>query len=555
MNLISNKLRGHFTPVPARLEIGTGLLAAILAIETCALFALRLAGKLQFNAFAFFDTGANLTVQYLIDHGYRPTIDFAYHYGLLPLWLGRLWFGLLGLSPFACIALVPIFDLLIAWGFVRLAANLRLNLAGILIILLTASLTIPPSLLNITHCIEPILLLQALAAQASGNRREALAFAAASVFVKPSMAYFLGLVLIVFILIDWQRSRGRQMRELVKEICQAMIATGSIAIVLVASFGMVPVIHSLLPIEGRAMYRAQGFGFFGPAGRSFLAPRSAPWTYYGVNVAGPWIAYTAVLVVAACFAARTILTNLDTDRRIDSTSEMILTCALLHLSFILFFFGNEFSWSYYFYIPVIGLAAAARLGTPWEFLVVLLALAVPLTKLDKRIIQHRTLTDHQASVYTRDPEATMPTAAALPAESGFTYQLWFTTAPSPVTAGLWATSAERTEWVKVLATIRGRQAAMLEYYGCADLLFPEFSPPVTLYLVPGAVTEADLSRKLAQLQASTMIVMPRWHSGLLDDIPAIGALVRRDFVPAFHGAWFIVYVRRKTRDFLRLTPE
>jgi len=46
-------------------------------------------------------------------------------------------------------------------------------------------------------------------------------------------------------------------------------------------------------------------------------------------------------------------------------------------------------------------------------------------------------------------------------------------------------------------------------------------------------------RPFTSLRAASMIVMPRWHSGLLDDILRIGELVR-DFVPAFQGASFIV---------------
>jgi len=549
---ISNRLRALLTPAPDRLAISTGLFFAILTIEACALFVLRLPGTLGFSGYAFGDTGANLTAQYLIDRGYRPTIDFMYHYGLLPLWLGRLWFGIFGLSPFACVALVPIFDLLIVWGFVRLAANLKLNLAGILIILLTAAQTIPPTFPNIAHRIEPIFLLQALAEQAGGNRRRALAFAAATLFVKPSMAYFLGLLLIAFILIDWQRNPARGMRELASEMYPAAIVTGAIAATLFAYFGIAPVIRSLIPSQGSTMYRALSYGLFGPEGRAFLAPRGAPWIHYFADVAGPWIAYTAALLVAASFSARDTLTNLG--KRIDSTLEMILTCALLHLSFIFFFFGNQYSWSYYFYLPVIGLAAAARLGTRWEFLIIFLALAGPLRRFDKFIIQHLLLTPRDASAAKRNPAVAMPyveattVVAAAPAVTSFEYRDWFTTAPSPTTAGLWATRDERAEWTSVLAIIRGHQAAMLQLDGCADLLFSQLSPPVTLYLVPGAVVGADLSRKLAQLQASTMIVMPRWDSGLLEKTSAIGSLVRRDFVPVFQGTFFIVYARRTTSD-------
>ena len=45
--------------------------------------------SLDFAHFAFCDSGANLSLQYLIAHGYRPTIDFAYHYGLLPIFRRR----------------------------------------------------------------------------------------------------------------------------------------------------------------------------------------------------------------------------------------------------------------------------------------------------------------------------------------------------------------------------------------------------------------------------------------------------------------------------------
>jgi hypothetical protein len=174
---ISNRLRALLIPTPDRFAIATGLFFAILTIEACGLFALRLPGTLGVNL-AFGDTGANLTVQYLINHGYRPGVDFEYPYGLLPLWLGRLWLGIFGLSLFAYVALVPIFDLLIVLRFIRLAANLRLNLAGILIILLTAAQTITTSFPNLCHGMERIFLLQALADQAGGNRRRALAIAA-----------------------------------------------------------------------------------------------------------------------------------------------------------------------------------------------------------------------------------------------------------------------------------------------------------------------------------------------------------------------------------------
>jgi hypothetical protein len=526
-------------PAPDRLAIPRYFLFAILSVEALALFVIQLAGTLQFNNFAFFDTGSNLTVQYLISRGLLPTLDFDYPYGLLPLFFGRVWFSICGLTPIACVAAVPLIDIFVVWGFVRFAANLKGNLAGVLIILLTASLTIPSSLLNLTHGIEPVFLLHALADQGGGNRRRALALATGALFVKPSMAYFVGLVLFSFIVADCLRNRERPLRAIISETYPAVLVGITIAIILVASFGPIPVARSMLPAQGLAIYHAHNFGFFNGAGRSFLAPQGAPSSYYFANIAGPWSAYTVALVVAALIVVRKVPVHFGSGERNDSTPEMIFSCAVLHLSFILFFFGNELSWIYYFYVPVLGLAAAARLGIRWEILVACLAFAVPITKVDKRLIQRLSFSRQRTAADT-----SRPSIPALPVESGFTYQLWSTTSPSPETASLWVAPEERDEWIKVLAMIRGQRAAILEYDGCADLLSSEFSPPVTLFLGRGNLTPGDLSRKLSQLRASSMIVMPRWHSGLLDDIPEIGALVRHNFVPAFQGVSFIVYARR-----------
>ncbi|MGD0116817.1 MAG: hypothetical protein ABSD30_02050, partial [Candidatus Binatus sp.] len=84
------------TPDPkwiTRLSIG-------LSVEAVVLNLLQLPGSLNFG-FLFGDTGANITAQYLVANGYRPAVDFGYHYGLLPLLLGHVWFSVTGASPIA----------------------------------------------------------------------------------------------------------------------------------------------------------------------------------------------------------------------------------------------------------------------------------------------------------------------------------------------------------------------------------------------------------------------------------------------------------------------
>ena len=65
-------IRIRTAPTPDKLAIGKSVLFALLTAEALALFVARLPGTLQFDNFAFFDTGANLSVQYLIKPRLSP---------------------------------------------------------------------------------------------------------------------------------------------------------------------------------------------------------------------------------------------------------------------------------------------------------------------------------------------------------------------------------------------------------------------------------------------------------------------------------------------------
>jgi len=82
------------------------------------------------------------------------------------------------------------------------------------------------------------------------------------------------------------------------------------------------------------------------------------------------------------------------------------------------------------------------------------------------------------------------------------------------------------------------RAALLARTGCAELLFPEFAKPVSLYLDPGIPTDEEVMRKAAQLrQASAVVVVG--HSLLATWPPFDAALAGR--TPAFHGKFFDIY--------------
>jgi hypothetical protein len=524
---------------------GTSLLSsrvvlfAVLGAEAFIFLVARFPGAMQFDAFAFSDIGANLTAQYLIAHGYRPILDFTYHYGLLPLLAANFWFRAFGRTPGACEAAVVFADLFLIWALVRFIVSLRLGFPGLLIVVSTLPLTVPYSTLNLAHILEPVFLYNALATQAAGNRRSALMLATASIFVKPSMACAYGLVLVTLIVTERLREREHPLRECLLDIYPAALTGLTIVAILAAYFGLVPLVRSLIPSEGARAYAVNNFGFFHGSGRLFWAPDNALAFYYAASIAGPWLAATLVLLASAIFAVKRVVAPDERPSLDCRPAEIVVTCAALHTAFIIFFFGNNFSWIYYFYVLVFGLAAAAQLGRAWQPLICFLALAFPLVKLDKFVLRHLSLTEHPI-VAARKNQAPIP--GGVP-ELDFTYQTWFSSTPTPETAGLWAPPQERAEWMKVLSLTKGHRTAVLDTYGCVELLFPEFVPPVTLYMVPGAPTPEMVSRKVRQLESVSRIVIPRGESGLLDFWPPIGNEVRQNFTNLWQGNLFVVYQR------------
>ena len=61
----------------------------------------------------------------LVEQGRRPTIDFGYPYGLLPIWIGSAWFQLLGVTPRAYQTANVMLGLTMAWAIARIVHSLR----------------------------------------------------------------------------------------------------------------------------------------------------------------------------------------------------------------------------------------------------------------------------------------------------------------------------------------------------------------------------------------------------------------------------------------------
>jgi len=174
------------------------------------------------------------------------------------------------------------------------------------------------------------------------------------------------------------------------------------------------------------------------------------------------------------------------------------------------FFGSQWSWTYYSYLLVIGCAIAADLGNASRRIgLVLCALA---------------LFSWTDVVY-------------------WNYRWWRTTEPASSTAGLWAPSDERAEWLSVLAKARGHKAVMLDRQGATELLFPGFEDPVSLFLLKGLMTPQEIQRKLAQISGADIVIVPMsiGDRGGIPEAPEFDAAMK-NFVLT-RGKYFYVFQR------------
>jgi hypothetical protein len=461
----------------------------------------------RFSRFAYGDSGAELAVHDLIARGYRPTVDFGYIYGLLPLLIGRVWYALLGATPTAFRLLTIVCAAATAWGLARFASALRFGVAGLALIVLA----MPDSMLSLhvtlVQALEPALLVHALAEQAAGRRSRAMALVTACVFIKPSMAYLYGLILVGLI----ARGPGGR-RSLLGSLVLAS-ATGLIlAALLAAVFGISPLAHSLIPGAGAEVYRQSGYGFFRGSGRDF-------WWRPGVGIrgylryeVGYWLAGTLVLSVGG-IAALVRLSRGGWAAKDSRRCEIIATCAILHVVFVTIFFGNRFSWIYYLWVLIAGLAALSTWGRAGVGAAWLLALLLLLS--DRSRLQD--------------------------ARKG-----WAEDSRGPDTYNLWATNSERDEWRKVLSLTSGTHPVLLAGKEGVGVIDPRFARPVGSYFVPGHPVATEIERKAAQLGKAEMVVRvrtgfePAW--GGYERWPEIAAELAA-FEPVWTGTEFEVLTR------------
>ena len=482
------------------------ILFALFTTELLVLAYLQRATLLSFDYYFFQDQGTNLVAQYLTHSGLRPGVDFGYNWGLLGLLFGRLWFGVFGATPLACEAgLFVTAGLCVAWALARISARLNLDAPMMAIVVLTlpfAARFMPPSF---SHGLEAALIANALAYQLEGRKSVALALATAALLARPAIGFFYGAWLIFLMAREVYRRGGFTIADLKPFIPAA--ATGvSFALLLCATYGPQSLMHTLIPTHGVANYHASHYGFFSQ-GAAFLYPRQAGWIWYLGTVAGIWIATSLWLLARAAQLVPSLVAGRATSRQ-----ELTLTCALLHLVFVLLMFGNTWTWTYYFFILIIGTVAASdgRPATRFERAYVHGLVALSLLFFLSYVRQ-------LDPGYVRDPETR-----------------------------LWWSADQAEEWARVMKLIDGKRSALMVEAGGGAALSPAFQKPVAMYLLPEYQEGGEPDREAQQLRDSDAIVTtalhPTYLGSCLNYYPKLRDAMGNARVK-FRGKYYVVYER------------
>ena len=495
------------------------LLTVLFGAEAVVLGRFNYWGR-SFDFWSFSDAGANLTVQNLLKQGFRPALDFGYHYGLLPLLVGRFWFALFGPTPLACSLFMTLGTVLVCFALARFAACLKLGLPSLTLLFLALPLATATGP-NLAHVLEAALISNALADQAAEKDERSLALAGAAAFAKPSMAYLYGGL--VMLIIAWHLRIAHKLsaRALFRAARPAIVTVLVIGALLISVYGAEPLLKTLLPVQGARAYEALNYGFL-KEGRYLWHPPGARLGYYAGTVAGFWLVASLWLIGSGVIALSRLWRK-STTQEGSVADEMIACCALLHTSFIVFFFGSAFSWFYYCYVLIMGVAATATFGGTSNYLVIVLAVV---------------------------------SAVGQKASFVGNYRLRSSGQPTEETAQLWMTPPERREWRKVLELLNescvadGHQAIVLDEQGCVELLYPRFAVPTTLYLFPALATRQEVDRKLNQLSRASLVVVPSMQPLYHDFFrwwPQFSTVLR-SYQPVLKGDFFTVYRRAGVGD-------
>ncbi len=459
--------------------------------------------------FSFYDPGTALKGDLLISHGMRPAIDFGYTHGLATLIFAHIGFALLGRTAWAFLAMTAFLELLMGLAIARFAMQMNIRGGPRTFLICALPVAIMPCYLTLTHPLEALLLLWAIAEQAGGHRQRALAICTACLFVKPSMAYVLGFFLVVLTLRTVGIRKGA-VRRLWREFWPAMAVMAGMSLLCAGVFGLRSLLLTIVPITGMKTYHDTHFGFLLGSGVHFWSPVGHSAAYYLITPAGIWLFCAGVTIVLTLgyFSppARRVRSSLHAPQR-----ETAVCIGLMLLAFLLGFYGWVKSWEYYAYLPVLFTAVwltAIKVKRRWLAAICVFAVLSQST--------HAVL-----SVWS-----------------------WSGKLHNRQTGGLWIYPIQYQDWQAVQKATGGKRTLVLSN-GFLLWMPPHWHMPQSWFPEPGIPTPLEFKHINNEILAARRVVT--WNAYGRKDVwnnPAV-AQAKARFKKVWTGNYFTVWARHK----------
>ena len=478
----------------------------------------RIAG---WTFFSFFDPGTALKGDLLISMGMKPAIDFGYTHGLASLMVAHLGFVLLGRTPTAYLVITSVMEALMAVMIARFAVAMKLSRPALVFLFIALPVAIMPCYLTLTHPLEALLLLWAIAEQAGGRRQRALAICTACLFVKPSMAYVYGLLLVIWTIIDCYRHE-RRWSGLLRSTAPAMVTGVLMAAAMIWRFGIQSLLLTIVPITGMRTYKDTHFGFFSGSGLQFWSPAYHPWYYYIITPAGVWLAMSAILLWVLLIRGlrqkqspenigkRHYVGGLITDwvHTPNRLMETALSIAIMHIAFVLGFYGWKYAWEYYSYLPV-------------------LFTALVISRCRTRQVQVATVLGIMA-------------LCSQARNIGLTFWCWQNKTRDQQTGYLWAYPQQAAQWRYVCRKVRGHPTLILSN-GYLPWMPKGMTMPLSWFPEPGIPTAIEMRRLKSEAMAAHYIVVRHGYGKFGLWVNPAFASVRHRFSLLWQGQYFSIW--------------
>lgn len=298
----------------------------------------------------------------MVSEGKLPWIDFNYNYGLGTLWLNQAWFSCFGYSPLANLAINVACMLLTCWGVALVISVMEWKGPIVAFVMTGSTYLFCYCWFTTAHGLETALLILCIGLSLRRSYAAALFVATVALLIKPSLAYFAGLFIVLEMIFHRDSDTLLQhVKNRAGQMLPSLLLLVVYSVVVLAKRGWPVLFNSLVPLSGMAGYQESECGFFA-RGRMFWMPPSNDvgviMQYYLMTPAGVWLTGSLVL---SYFAVKTGLVWMR-GQTLNQQQRCIIICAFLHAGFVFILFGNEWSWTYATYLVLFGVAACCSLA-------------------------------------------------------------------------------------------------------------------------------------------------------------------------------------------------